>query len=81
MVTVIKIKITMDIPEWDRIMDIIIIVLEIGAVNTAQILSVDKSGSVKQFWVGTSSNQKDADCEIQLEVQVLKHLIQQKTRP
>ena len=32
----------MDIPEWDRIMDIIIIVLEIVAVNTARVVSVDK---------------------------------------
>ena len=62
-------------------MDIIIIVLDIVAVNTAQILSVDKSGSVKQFWIGTLSNQKDAYCEIQLEVQVLKHLFQQKMHP
>ena len=49
MVTVIKINITMDIPEWDRIMDIIIIVLEIVAVNTARVVSVDKVVALNKF--------------------------------
>ena len=47
-------------------MNIIIIVLEIVAVNKVREVSVGKSGSVRQLWVGTSSNQKDADCECAL---------------